>query len=183
MDSICKHCNNSLNIKKATETNTLKISTPLELINASKSEEQQDYDIILDKTILEAYLLKKKINETEKKRIIDFYDTKFSQGKFISKFILKCNSACGSEYPLPPETIVYSRNFKKTQLYFDDDNIDLKLNDPTLPRTKDYICPNDECETNNKKFDQTNKEAVFYHAKDLPHSKYACCVCKKSWLV
>lgn len=177
---ICKHCNFSLVIKKASDTIFTKISTPNELVVASKNEEQQDYDINVERAVLESFLSKKNIKEIEKKKIMDFYNEKISQKKTISKYILKCTT-CGSEYPLIPETTIYSLNFKKQQSSFNDDYIDLKLYDPTLPRTKDYICPNSNCETNSKGFNLANKEAVFYRANGTYHMKYACLNCKTTW--
>jgi len=179
---ICKHCNYSLTIKKITDTKVSKISTPQELIAASKIEEQQEYDISLEKTDLDNFLNKKNIKEAEKKRITEFYTEKIEKKHVTSKYILKC-STCGSEYPLNPETTIYSLNFGKQQVLFNDDIIDLKLYDPTLPRTKDYICPNQECETNTKGFDTSKKECVFYRAKGSYHLKYACLNCKTCWTV
>ena len=46
-----------------------------------------------------------------------------------------------------------------------DDDVKHRINDPTLPRTKDFICPNSKCISNTKKTDKEvliNKEAVFY---------------------
>lgn len=179
---ICKHCNFSLTIKKASDSKAIKISTPNELVNASKNDEQHEYEITLDKNDLETFLSKKNMKENDKKHIMEFYNEKMNQQKGISKYILKC-STCGSEYPLNPETTIYSLNFKKQQSGFNDDYIDLKLYDPTLPRTKDYICPNPNCETNTKGFDTSKKEAVFYRGSGTYHMKYACLNCKTSWTI
>ena len=180
---ICKHCNFSLIIKKSSDnTKISKISTPTEFINSTKNEEQQDYDITLDKTDLETFLTKKNTKPDEKKRLFELYDQMSNKKKTITKFILKC-STCGSEYPLVPETTIYSLNFKKQQSSFNDDYIDLKLYDPTLPRTKDYVCENSNCETNVKGFDTSRKEAVMYRSSGSYHMKYACVNCKTSWTI
>ena len=53
--------------------------------------------------------------------------------------------------------------------------------DMTLPRTKDFICPNQKCETN-KNYSDKNREAVFYRpSSDSYNLKYICCFCKTSW--
>jgi hypothetical protein len=179
---ICGNCNFSLTIKKSTENIIIKITTPNELINASKVEEHQLLDIKLEKVDLETFLTKKNIKEVERKRIMDFYIEKASQKKIIAIYNLVC-STCGTEYLLNPETIIYSINFKKQSSSYNDDDIDLRLYDQTLPRTKDYICPNSKCETNDKKFDNANKEAVFYRAYQTYHMKYACLNCKASWII
>ena len=177
---ICKHCNFSLTIKKASNTQVVKLSTPAEFVNAMKNEEVVEYDINIDKTELENFIKKKK--DDEKKKIMDKYTKLVTQKRTVTKYILKC-STCGSEYPLHPETTIYSLNFKKQDSSFNDDYLDLKLYDPTLPRTKDYICTNDDCETNKKGFDTSKKEAVFYRASGSYHLKYACLNCKTSWAV
>lgn len=133
---------------------------------------------------LESFLAstKNKIKEEDKKGILEFYRYNFR--KNISKYNLGC-STCGSEYLLQPETTIYSLNFKKQLTTFNDeidDLIDLKFNDPTLPRTKDYICIYPTCPSNKKNFDNSNKEAVFYRANNSFHIKYGCLVCKgKPW--
>jgi len=127
-------------------------------------------------------LNKHKLKEAEKTEILESY--RRNNRKNISKYNLVC-STCGTEYMLNPETTIYSLNFKKQQSSFNDDVeelIDLKFNDPTLPRTKDYICPYSSCSSNQKNFDTSKKEAVFYRANGSFHMKYACLVCKgKPW--
>ena len=179
---ICTKCNFLLTITKSTTTNTIKISTPTEFINAIKLDEVVDYDIQLERIELENYLIKKNSKSIDKENLLKTYDLFRSQKQITTKYNIKCTS-CGENYILHPETIIYSLNFGKQQTSFDDDNIDLKLNDQTLPRTKDYICVNSECETNKKNFNNANKEAIFYRASKTYHIKYACLNCKSSWNV
>lgn len=177
---ICKHCNFYLNIKKASNIPVIKVNTPTEFVNAIKTEEVQEYDINIERGDLENFLKKKK--EDERNRILERFDELIQQKRTATKFILKC-STCGSDYPLQPGTVIYSLNFRKQQSSFNDDYLELKLQDPTLPRTKDYICPFDDCETNVKGFDLAKKEAVFYRANGTYHLKYACCNCERSWAI
>lgn len=177
---ICKHCNFSLNIKKASNIQVIKINTPAEFVNAMKSDELQEYEINIERSELETFLKKKK--EAERELMLRNFDETIKQKRTATKFILKC-STCGSDYPLHPGTTIYSLNFRKQQSSFNDEFLELKLKDPTLPRTKDYICPFDDCETNKKGFDQSLKEAVFYRANGTYHLKYACCNCERSWAV
>jgi hypothetical protein len=177
---ICTKCQFLLIITKSSNTNVIKISTASEFMSAIKSEEVVDYDIVLERGELETYLTKKNVAATERQKILDKYNVMRSQKQIISKYIIKCTS-CGENYVLHPETIIYSLNFGKQQTSFNDDNIDLKIYDQTLPRTKDYICPNTKCETNTKNFNNNNKEAVFYRASKSYHIKYACVNCKTSW--
>lgn len=182
MTDICKHCGFSLTIKKASDIRVTKISTVNEFIIASKNDEQQEYDILLDYQTLEAYLAKKNMKAEEKRKLLDLFITMTNTKRSVTKFILKCTT-CGSEYVLQPETTIYSLNFKKQQSLFNDDYIDLKLYDPTLPRTKDFICINVDCLTHSADFDQSTKEAVFYRADGSYHMKYACLTCKTNWQI
>lgn len=177
---ICKHCNFSLTIQKGGKIQIIKLNTPIEFVNAMKSEENNEYEIAFEKTELDTYLNKKSIKPDYKKQLLEKYIKLASKEKTVLNYILKC-STCGSEYPLNPETTIYSLNFKFKNTSFNDNYLDLKLYDPTLPRTKDYICPNDNCETNKKNYDTSNKEAVFYRSSNSYHIKYACLNCKTSW--
>jgi len=178
---ICTKCNSLLSINKLSNIITKKILTPIEFINATKSEEVFEYDIVLEKTDLNTYLSKNtKIKIDDKTKLLEQYDKMRSYKKTISKYIINCTS-CGENYILHPETIIYSLNFGKQQISFNDNDIGLKIHDQTLPRTKDYICPNSICETNIKNFNINNKEAIFYRASKSYHMKYACVNCKTSW--
>jgi len=175
---ICRHCNFSLNIKKASDIKVVKINNPTDFINAIKNDELQEYEINIERSNLENHIKKKK--ESERNNILTKFDNILKQKRKITNFILNC-STCGSVYPLLPGTVIYSLNFSKQQTKFNDDLLELKLKDPTLPRTKDYICPYDDCETNKKSFNLKNKEAIFYRANTSYHLKYACCICERSW--
>jgi uncharacterized protein YozE (UPF0346 family) len=187
---ICTHCNYSLTIKKTTDSKItiVDVKKPKDLIeyyNKKENKEQIQLDIKFELAELEAYLMnnnKKNIKDIDKTAILQFYRYNFR--KNISKYNLIC-STCGTEYMLKPETVIYSLNFKKQQSLFDDDIdelIDLKFDDQTLPRTKDYICPYNTCDSNKKNFNSAKKEAVFYRASGSFHMKYGCLVCRgKPW--
>jgi hypothetical protein len=180
---MCTKCQFSLTIKKATDSKPTKITSGAELLVAYNSIDHQEYDIILSEKDFESYInsMKKKDNELIS-NLRKFYTKLQIQKNIASKYILKCTS-CGESYHLEPETVIYSLNFKKQQSSFNDDNIELKLYDPTLPRTKDYICANKNCPSLTKGFDSVKKEAVFYRASGSYHMKYACLVCEESWAI
>jgi hypothetical protein len=196
---ICDKCNYSLVITKENidvkEKKVLKIQTPekfLDLVKKIKKENiETEFDIefgFVDND-LNNLLKNRGINNDECDKIKKVFNNVLKKKKIVSAFIKKC-SACDSIYNLDPGTIIYSVNLDKQVLNFNDVNIDLKINDQTLPRTKDYICVNAECITNTitKKDKNYNtvmieKEAVFYRGVDSYNLKYACCVCKASWLI
>jgi hypothetical protein len=184
---ICKNCSYSLTIKKTSDAKAKVISidkadTLIEYFD--RRDEQHQLDIKIELAELEKYLTtsanKKKY--TDKKAVIEFFNKHLQ--KNFTKYNLVCTT-CGTEYLLNPETTIYSLNFKKQQNSFNDEFdelLSLKLYDPTLPRTKDYICPHANCESNKANFDSSLKEAVFYRASGSYHMKYACSVCKgKPW--
>jgi hypothetical protein len=201
---ICSNCNYSLTIKKTSDSKTVIniITTADQLYNhyKTKRDENIQLDIKFNEKDLEDYFAKVnnpdkdlirtknkvndikvndiKINEVDKDLIRKFYKNNIK--KNISKYNLVC-STCGHEYILKPETIIYSLNFKNQHSTFNDDIeelVELKFNDPTLPRTKDYICQHSKCESNQVNFDTSKKEAVMYRANRSFHMKYACLVCK-----
>jgi hypothetical protein len=80
---------------------------------------------------------------------------------------------CGYNEPIKEGTLIFSRSTENTNksMAFDDINY---INDPTLPLTRNYVCPNNKCESH-KNAEQ--REAVFYR---LPHSykvRYICKTC------
>ena len=178
--SFCKNCKYNLTIKKKSDYKTITLHEPIDFIKLNYNE-NMSYDIYFNRESLIDYLKNvKKMSKEDKQSKIELFDKLKNIKKTIVKYIYKCFT-CGAEYPLEPETIIYSINYKKQHFIFDDDDIEFKINDPTLPRTKDYKCENIDCETNIK--NDTYKEAVFYRASSSYHLKYACCICKHTWFI
>ena len=77
-------------------------------------------------------------------------------------------------------TKIFTAHIKEKR--FDDKSLsNLRINDSTLPRTKDFMCPNKTCKFNKKEND-INKEAVFYRPFMNEYNlKYICCGCETSW--
>jgi hypothetical protein len=181
---ICSNCNYSLTIKKSSDAKLriIEIDTPTKLVsNYENYKVNKDNNILLDikfeLSALDKHLSKNNVKEEERELIRKFYN---NFKKNISKYNLVC-STCGHEYILKPETTIYSLNFKNQHSTFNDEIeelVELKFNDPTLPRTKDYICPYASCESKQKNFDTSKKEAIMYRANRTYHMKYACLVCK-----
>jgi hypothetical protein len=181
MDKLfCKNCKYHLTIRKTSNFVIVTIHEPQEFVKLNY-DESTDYDLYFDRESLINYLKElKKISKEDKQNKLDLYDKIKDIKKSTVKYILKCLT-CSSEYLLEPETTIYSINYKKQNFIFDDDNVELKINDSTLPRTKDYKCDNPECITH--KQNNADKEAVFYRALNSYHLKYACVVCKHSWFI
>ena len=59
-------------------------------------------------------------------------------------------------------------------------NTHFRTEDKTLPRTREYNCPNKNCKSyKNKKL----KEAVIYRKRDTMEVSYMCCVCNEYWKI
>ena len=102
--------------------------------------------------------------------------------KSVSTFYLSCTN-CSTTYFLEPGTMIDSINYEKSAVITDDD-VKIRNLDPSLLRTKDYICPNSKCITNTKSSDKDvmiNKEAVFYRSGKEYNIKYICCQCNTQW--
>jgi len=194
-NNTCSKCFYSLTILKDSDFNKqqninkkiITINTPEQFIAILKKIKKDgiDDDIELNLNFLEEDYIKylnsiKNLVEEEKQVLILKYK-QFKNKKITNEYIKKCIN-CESKYQLEPNTIIYSVNFSTSTIY-NDNNIDLKILDPTLPRTKDYICENNECPTNisNNKEILLSKEAIIYRSNNTYNIKYACCVCKTKW--
>ena len=114
--------------------------------------------------------------------ILSKYKQIVKSQKNISQFFLLCTN-CATTYFLEPGTVIESFNYEKSIMNIDDDP-KIRVNDPLLLRTKDFICPNQKCVNNTKKTDKETliqKEAVlFKYAKEY-NIKYICCQCNTQW--
>jgi hypothetical protein len=201
----CKYCADSLEITKnanlETEDRKKSINSPKELfdIYLEDSEykknkfinsdyqysiiwsEDQINDLNLSELITEHNLNKITVEEL-KTNLIALYRQIIKMQKNISQFYLACTN-CATTYFLEPGTVIDSINYEKSAIINDED-VKIRTSDPTLPRTKDYICPNSKCVTNTKKSDKNillEKEAVFYRSGKEFNIKYICCQCNTQW--
>jgi hypothetical protein len=201
----CKYCSDSLEIIKNTnisnEDKTKQIENPenlfqiyLEDIESKKNRyinsdfqytimwPENDIENLNFKELIKNNNLNNISEEDLKNILINKYREFVKSQKNISTFYLSCTN-CSTTYFLEPETIIDSINFEKSAIINDDD-IKARISDPTLLRTKDYICPNSKCQTNLKKSDKNmllEKEAVFYRSGKEYNIKYICCLCNTQW--
>lgn len=95
-------------------------------------------------------------------------------GNTSSYFICKY---CKHYKPIKPQTIIYSKKYRG------DSNIETEdytyaIYDNTLPRTKNYICQNEKCETHKK---DDLKEAILVK-NNLDQIVYVCGNCTTHWI-
>lgn len=100
----------------------------------------------------------------------------------ISPFNLTCDT-CHKNFRLLPDTLLDSLSLDKKKVIIDE-SPEIRFEDPTLFRTKNYICINETCptRTDKSKAMQKKKEAVFYKPETNNHSiRYICGVCHSFW--
>lgn len=200
----CKNCLHTLEIIKntnlASENNIVQIESAEELVDIffndleskKNSYINSDYqhsiiwpeselDKLDYKHIIKTYGYSGSEEELKKKLSAMFKQiVKFQ--KSISNFFFSCTN-CATTYYLEPGAIIESINYERSEAISMDD-AQVRVDDPTLMRTKDYICPNTKCVTNTKTSDKNvmmEKEAVFYRSGKEYNIKYICCKCNTQW--
>lgn len=195
--SYCKYCQNILKIVKNKDYNELVVQELLkeDLVNLlSKKLDAISGQYIQDETI---YRINFAIDEIDKMDInmkkfkginIDELKTEL---KNLYEEIIRGNSNgnmfnflctnCSMTYYLQPGTVIDSVSFMETN-YVQDETPEIRFDDPTLFRTKDFICVNNKCITNTDTSAkiQQEKEAVFYKLQ-THNIKYICFHCKTQW--
>lgn len=97
-----------------------------------------------------------------------------SVGANIAYFICKF---CKNSKPIKPGTIIYTKKYQ-TSTSTEDIDYTYAIHDQTLARTRNYICPNEKCETHS---DSSLKEAVLTKNSN-DQIVYICTVCNKNWI-
>ena len=121
----------------------------------------------------------KKLDKDNKTKAINTI-TKLKQIKSSNVHFICGN--CGYYTALKDKTLLFSKNHKTTVPPLITKDYELKCYDPTLPRTKNYICKNKKCITHDKK-NEKSKEAVWFRQINSHQLVYVCCVCKHGWLI
>ena len=174
----CPKCHFTFDIGKSSnniinEKNILKKSVDI----FKKIENKEDLsnfktDIKLDEIIKN--IKYKKLNEEEKLQINKLYEDIQSSG--IEFKCTNCNNSIEIKNSiLLYELDMYNKNDKNKTI----EENQLYCNNPILPRTHDYICKNELCETN--KNSKINKESVFYRDNNSMKVNYICCICYYNW--
>lgn len=84
---------------------------------------------------------------------------------------------CSITVPIKPKTVIYVKHFSGENV---EDNPDYSLmtNDPTYPRTKNYICPNKVCSANKA----GDKREAIITKNNVGQAVYVCTLCKFNWI-
>lgn len=95
-------------------------------------------------------------------------------GSNVAYFICK---SCKNYRPIEPQTLIYSKSYNSAA---GSESLDYTydVHDPTLPRTRAYICKNANCHTHKK---PETKEAILTK-NTMDQIVYVCTVCKTDWV-
>lgn len=173
----CPECSYSLDISKKSglEDDTRdEIKKPSTAIKKLKDGfEMKNFKPLFSKSELLNDKKYKKLLKEDKDKLNKLFSYKISNAEF------SCNN-CGYSNDINETISLYKiDNSEDNRLKTLQEN-KLLVNDPTLPRTKDYNCKNNNCITHK---DQSIKEAVYYRNNNNFTINYVCTICYFSWQV
>lgn len=176
----CEACFYTLDIKKAAgikKEDITVINEPNKFIDIYKNNDKLDkIQLLFTIEDLEKHLKQSSFSIDKQKDIIEQFN---KYKKFTSNYYYICTN-CENTYDLEPNTLLYTFNFGIGSNTINQ-NKTIKLTDPILPRTKEYICPNKKC-TSHK--DLENKEAIWYRSQHNQYNiEYICCTCREKWII
>jgi hypothetical protein len=176
--SFCRKCNNLYDISnksgKETQSGGKEVENEIyAILNGGAKKSSMKYSELSktkefkEKSVEEKQRIQKELNVKKKE---------FDES-LISYFVCK---NCGFSEPIAEKTVLYKKilSSKSNMQDMDLNKYKNMIYDATLPHTRNYICPNKECETHNG----TEKDAVFIRMKNSFRIVNVCCVCKTPWL-
>jgi transposase-like protein len=186
----CKHCNYVLNISKTSinsdDTVVYTIETMDQYLNYLKNvstDLNHDVELKIDLDTLKSKLMGKFKKNTKKvDELLLNYETIKNKNKLDTNIYFICQN-CNSSFEIEPGTIILSTNLDVTNQQIQSYDLQFKILDPTLPRTKDFICPNTECESNkDSMLDSLTREAVIFRENKSFITRYVCSTCLSDWI-
>jgi transposase-like protein len=184
----CKHCNYVLNISKSPINNDNKITYTIEtmdqylnyLKNVS-TEINHDVELKIDHETLKSKLMGKyRKNNKKVDELLENYEGLKNKNNTDTNIYFICQN-CNSSFEIEPGTIIMSTNFNENNQQVQQYDFKFKIMDPTLPRTKDYICPKKDCDSHKPENNITREAVIFREAKSFI-TRYVCTMCLSDWL-
>jgi hypothetical protein len=174
----CPKCNFILDItKNLSSQNINEISSIEDFIEKSLND---DLDNIIKLKFSKNELMKssifKKLDTDNQNLVTNKYNI-FTNDNILNAYFV-CDN-CNYNTKLEAGTMIFKSS---TANDVDDDDKFLKsrILDNTLPRTKDFICPNKKCDSKN--VNDKSREAIFYRPDSNKYNlKYVCCTCLETW--
>ena len=107
-------------------------------------------------------------------------ETETSTEDKIKKDIYFICTICGNYEKIEPRTLLVSKKSKEMSKEYIGNNIkpEILIDVPTLPHTRNYICPNKTCKTNSQ---PETRDAVMTRVGDTFKMLYVCVPCGTVW--
>lgn len=154
-----------------------------EIINKLANEEIVP-DSVLNEIKMEQITKHKTYQKLEKKKktqILSKLTTFYEKMEDAVGAYYTCKNCMYSE-AIEPGTLIVSRiNTGTSTNYINLDKLENRKNSKILPITRNYICNNKKCPTNDTGPNKKSKEAVFYRVNGNMQAWYTCRVCGSYW--
>jgi transposase-like protein len=186
----CKHCNYVLNISKTSinsdDVVVYTIETMDQYLNYLKNvstDLNHEVQLKIDLDTLKSKLIGKFKKNTKKvEELLQSYEAIKNKNKLDTNIYFICQN-CNSSFEIEPGTIILSTNLDVTNQQIQSYDLQFKILDPTLPRTKDFICPNRDCKSNeDSMLDTLTREAVIFRENKSFITRYVCSTCLTDWI-
>ena len=159
----CPNCNSLFDISEIHQEDSDEVSEELDTSSvssgAAENEDKENED---------------KKDKKDKKENININKNKKVKSSIAS---FKCNN-CNYSKPIDPGTKLYTRLSDEDIAIYNKEDYSNQINNSTLPRTRNYVCPNTTCITQTK---PDLKEAVFLRKNNTFQVVYICTLCKTSF--
>jgi len=173
----CPKCSYSLDIVKATGITSLPIESKKKITSVTTAIKEIITDNNNPESLEPSFTLEsmkknnkfKKLSQESKNKLLSL----FNQSGGSSSVQFKCSN-CSYNQPINDTMKLYQININDTKKKLKESDYLLIVNNPILPRTKDYTCKNSKCPSHK---DESLKEAVFYHENEDLTINYVCTVC------
>jgi len=205
----CPNCDNILNISKNPPKGNklpvqLDLGTPDNVTDsedATKSEKPEANDAIEeiintlanDENVTDSVLSELKIEQITKHKSYQKLDKK-KKTQILAKltpFYEKIDDAVGAYYSckncmysraIEPGSLIVSRMNGNTSVgYMNLERLENRKYSKILPLTRNYICNNKKCPTNETGSNRKPKEAVFFRINGSMQAWYTCTLCGSYW--
>lgn len=172
----CPKCNFIFDIRKNlgnVNLNKIEINDFINLVIESNSNNIMKLNFTKNDLKKNAIFISKSNNEKE--LILKKYDElNYVENKF-AHFI--CNN-CSFVKKLEKGTTILKKKSDSSKII---NSLESIINNNTLPRTKDFICPKTDCSSHDKKNAKT-REAIFYRPQQSQYYiNYICTSCNTIW--
>lgn len=161
------------------------ISEPQQFMELYENDTEIDDLITFSTKDLTKHLDNINKSASEKETIIKKYNDLVKQQGHKSEYCYECTK-CFKQYALHAGTKIISINYDIDNSIVNNVSAEVRFkNDQTLPRSKDYICPNLKCKSHDEK-EFKNKECAWYRTDKNGvnyYTNYICGMCFKEWRV